>query len=352
MKLISLARNLLASLSPKERKALGRAWDVLVTVVVGILVQKILGKLLVSRVGVAAIASAATLGGVTVADQGPAPFEPMAHENLSAEVAGTPLAADPVARAAALEANELAARDTTSGPDRFSEPRTLAAFEQPGCVTKPVRNYSSRNGARPALLVPHYTVSANRDGWGDVDAIASYFNTSRAQASSHYIVDFEAHCAYLVSEQAKAWTQGWFNPWSISIEFIATGKEPDLSEAAYRKGAKVFAAAAKRWGIPIQPAIVDGCRIVRAGIIDHDALDCGNNHTDIRPFSVPKLIRYTKQAAGAGAPEPPKVDYPYRVCSLPPRAKRPSCINTKDLGRVLVSRLEDGHRILSVSTRT
>jgi hypothetical protein len=53
-----------------------------------------------------------------------------------------------------------------------------ASDSVPGCVTRFVANQSSRGGVAPRLFVLHETVSANRPGWGDVDAIVSLFNRS------------------------------------------------------------------------------------------------------------------------------------------------------------------------------
>lgn len=346
-----LARRLLAvwrSLSPKERKAISRAWNLLVTVVVGIAAQRMVQRLVISSVLVGAGAGA-TVGVTSVADGDS--FRPMAHANLSAELApGTPVAEDPVVLAAALEASQAAAEETTSGPDQVLEPRTLAAPEQHGCKTDPVRNWSSRNGARPALGVVHYTVSRNQSGWDDVDAIRDYFDQSRSQASSHFVIDFEGHCAYIVHTARKAWTQGWFNPWSISIEFIAKGDERVWPEAALRRGARVLADQMKQYGIPVQPAIVSGCRVVRAGIIDHEALDCGNDHTDVKPyFPMGKFIRYVREAAGP-VPKPRPPSRPYRVCSWKAGAET-VCANAKDAGSAVEVRLRRGHTMVSVRRR-
>lgn len=346
--LVSLWR----SLKPSERKAIARAWNVLVTVVLGIVSQRVI-RAIAPKAAIAAVGAAATLGGMEVAEQ-PDAYSPMAHANLSAEIpAGTPVGRDPLERAAAIAESQEAAEDTTAGPDDVPEPQTLAAFEQPGCVTKPVRNFSSRAGARPALLVAHYTVSPNRPGWGDVDGIVNYFNNRRAQASSHYVIDFEGHCAYLVRSTAKAWTQGFFNPWSISIEFIATGRERVWPDAALRKGARVFAAEAKRWGIPIRPAVVSGCRVVSAGITDHDALGCGNNHTDVKPhFPMARFMAYVRAAAGpAAVPKPRPPARPYRVCSWRPGWQTARCANAKDPGAAVELRLRRGHTKVGVTRR-
>lgn len=199
--------------------------------------------------------------------------------------------------------SERAAQQTTSGPDEVPASVPLAAPSQPGCVTRPVRNYGSRNGARPALLVLHYTVSPERPGWGDVDAIVRWFSDPRSQASSHYVIDREGHCALLVPETAKAWTQAAYNPWAVSVEAIGTGREPDyLDGAGLRRLAQVFAEAARRWGIPIQQGRVAGCRVVRAGIVDHRQLGaCGGGHRDIHPYPVGPVIEAIRRAAAAQA---------------------------------------------------
>lgn len=338
------------ALSPSERGKLRTG-----AAMAGSVLLSVAARRLLATAATAVVASAST---VAIADQAMSddarPFEPMAHAALSSEVpAGTMIARDPQARAVAIADSQDAAEETTSGPDEVADPRTLAAPFQRGCKTSPVRNHSSRNGARPALLVAHYTVSPNRPGWDDVDGIVSYFDQSRSQASSSYVIDFEGNCAYIVSEATKPWTQGFFNPWSISIEFIATGTERVWPEAALRKGALVFADAAKRWGIPIQPAVTSGCKIVRAGITDHDALGCGNNHTDVKPhFPMAKFVRYVQEAAGP-TPTPGPLSRPYRVCSWKPPAppNRRVCANAADPPAAVALRLKRGHSRVNVSSR-
>jgi hypothetical protein len=127
-------------------------------------------------------------------------------------------------------------------------------------------------------------VSRNVAGTSDVNAIWNYFNRDATDASSNYIIDAEGNCIYAVPESAKAWTQGAMNPYSISIEFIGTGAASDWTNAALAKGAQVFASAAKRWGIPARWGSAPSCTVLRSGILDHDALGCGNTHTDVGPY--------------------------------------------------------------------
>jgi hypothetical protein len=146
--------------------------------------------------------------------------------------------------------------------------------------------WSSRGGVRPTEFVLHYTVSANRPGWADVLAIENFFSTART-ASSHWIVDFEAHCLKMVRERDKAWTQGNANPWALSVEIIATGRE---SAAQWRASplirggvlARLVRNVMDRWDLPIRRVDPAGC-VFPPGLTDHNRLECGNFHTDVAP---------------------------------------------------------------------
>lgn len=186
----------------------------------------------------------------------------------------------------------------------------LASPRQDGCTTDFLTtNFSSRGGAAPRILVAHYTVSRNSTGWGDVDAIRNYFNRSSTGASSTYLIDWEGNCKYIVNETMKPWTQTVFNPYSISIEFIAMGSESTswwLDGKGLKVGAKVFADAAQRWDIPIRWVDPNGCGVPVKGITDHNALEC-NSHTDVRPnFPMPRFVQMVKDAA---APPPQVLFY-------------------------------------------
>jgi len=161
-----------------------------------------------------------------------------------------------------------------------------AAPSQAGCSTSLVRNYSSRRGVKPRLFVLHYTVSANRPGTGDVNAIVGLFNTPSFAASSNYVIDREGNCRYIVRESDKAWTQAAANPFAISVEIVNSGREGSLiSGAGKAKLARVIADSTKRWSIPLQTGAVAGCTVKRAGIIDHNSLGpCGGGHVDVNPY--------------------------------------------------------------------
>lgn len=174
----------------------------------------------------------------------------------------------------------------------------LAAPFQPGCRTRLVGNYSSRNGVTPRLIVAHYTVSPNRAGFDDVDGITAYFASAASQASSHYVIDADGNCNYIVRETSKAWTQAAGNPWSVAIEHIATGSESDLANrAGYRKAGRVYDAIARRWNIPLQRGAVAASGVpTRPGIVQHaDGGLSWGGHRDVNPFEVGKLIAAAKR---------------------------------------------------------
>lgn len=177
-----------------------------------------------------------------------------------------------------------------SDADRAANQRHASAARKPA-VPMPscVRDYSgqvysSRNGVRPTEFHLHYTVSANRAGWGDVRAIQDYFKRTRV-GSSTFIVDFEGHCLKMVPESQKPWTAGNANPWAVSVEIVATGSETKAqwrSSPLFQK--KVLARLVRnvmdRWGMHVKWVDPIGC-VFPSGWSDHNALECGNNHTDV-----------------------------------------------------------------------
>lgn len=226
----------------------------------------------------------------------PPPTGPTVPSEQAAEHSHQDLRDERAGRSSAELAEDLT-KSARAAPDTPLRPSVLAG-RQAGCVDKPVHQHSSRGGYRPSLIPLHYTVSENVPGWDDVLGVVAWFDNPVSDASSHYVIDHEAHCARLVSEQRKAWTQGAFNPHSAcSIEVINTGREsPYAGLEGIRKLGRVVADCAERWGIPLRRGRTEGCVVTRSGVVDHDQLDCGNTHTDIRPFSVRRVIEAARAA--------------------------------------------------------
>jgi hypothetical protein len=226
------------------------------------------------------------------------------HEQLRSE---NPPGATPAQLDAAEQQQEALAAN-----DQLPIVTPLAAPSQRGCRTRLVQNHSSRRGVRPRLFVVHYTVSPNRPGWSDVDAITALFDRPAFAASSTYIVDSEGNCAYIVRESDKPWTQAAFNPVSISVEVINTGREGRLlAPTGLAKLGRVCADATRRWEIPIQVGAVAGGRVTRAGIVTHQMLGpVGGGHVDISPYALQPIVAACRRARagdiiGPPAPAPP-----------------------------------------------
>lgn len=171
-----------------------------------------------------------------------------------------------------------------------------------GCRTSFVNNQSSRRGIRPIWQVDHYTVSPNVVGWADVNSVVALFNRSSSQASSHFVIDGEGHCAYIVPIENKSWTQAGANAFSIGYEIIATGRESEyLPLAGAKRLAAVQKEVSRRTGIPMRRGSADSCGTGRSGIVQHkDFGICGGGHVDISPFSIGAVVTRTIQLAGGG----------------------------------------------------
>lgn len=180
----------------------------------------------------------------------------------------------------------------------------LAATSYTGCRNRFVKNQSSRNGVTPQQIWVHYTVSPNRPGLSDVNAITMLFDRLSFGASSHFVIDADGNCNYIVPTYRKAWTQAAANPIAISFEIINTGREGHLMRAAgYKQIGRTIARLSKQFGIPIQRGRVSGCRSLRKGIVMHkDGGQCAGGHVDVTPYSLEPVIAAAKAAGGGGKP--------------------------------------------------
>lgn len=203
-------------------------------------------------------------------------------------------------------------QDALAANDQLPIVTPDAAPEQRGCRTELVQDYSSRRGVRPRIFVLHYTVSPNAPGWSDVNAIVGLFDKPAFAASSNYVLDGEGHCAYIVRESDKAWTQAALNPVSISVEVINTGRERDyLAKPGLEKLTMIVSDALERWKIPLQLGAVTGGVVTRPGIVDHGMLGvAGGGHHDIAPYSVAQVIDAVKAYRAAHAPKPKRAPAP------------------------------------------
>lgn len=184
-------------------------------------------------------------------------------------------------------AANVAAQDQAAHDDQLPLVTADAAPTSTGCLSRFSPNYSSRRGVSPRVITLHETVSGNKPGWDDVNAVGVWLSSPRAQASANYILDREGHCLYSVRESDKAWTQAAANPWSISWEIVNSTHEANLIDGKGRAFLVVkLDGISSRWDIPLRVAKVTGdCRVVAAGVTDHQSWGaCGGGHVDISPF--------------------------------------------------------------------
>lgn len=189
-----------------------------------------------------------------------------------------------------------------------------AALSVPGCRTMFIHSFSSRHGVRPVQFWLHYTASSNVKGWGDVLSIVHYFTT--VQASSHFVIDREGNCAYIVPIEQKAWTQMSANAFGINFEIIDNGHERGyLEPAGYKKLGSVLRYLSRVVHIPLRKGAVAGCSPTRTGIVTHwmGGL-CSGGHVDLKPFSIDGEIA---RLLAASKPKPKPKPAPKPVPRLP-----------------------------------
>jgi hypothetical protein len=205
----------------------------------------------------------------------------------------TPPAADPEQLAAVREAHD---QQVAEDPLELTAP--LAATSYPGCRNRFVRNQSSRGGVRPRQIWMHYTVSPNRAGRSDVDGITAYFDRSSTAASSHFVIDRDGHCNYIVPTYRKAWTQAAANPIAISFEIINTGREsPFMRKKGYTRTGYTIARLARQYDIPLRVGS-SGCSGSKKGVVMHyNGGACAGGHHDITPFALRPVLKRARQAS-------------------------------------------------------
>lgn len=176
-------------------------------------------------------------------------------------------------------------------------------------VTRYVRNQSSRNGAKPLIIVPHSTEGHNRPGLSDLQGLGGFFDTAGVDASSHVANDAEGNDARYVPDERKAWTQAQFNPVALSIEQIGFASQKYWPEKQVRNTAQWIAYWSKKYGIPIQRGKVSGNRVLVPGVVMHSELGAaGGGHHDPGPaFPLQAALDYARDYVGQIDPRKEKI---------------------------------------------
>lgn len=169
-----------------------------------------------------------------------------------------------------------------------------------------VRNFSSRNGAAPKLIVLHSTEGGNvPHSARDLVGLGEWFDNPAAQASSHVGVDQDGTSAHYVHDRDKAWTQAFYNSVSLSVECIGFARENWRSQAKEEQVREVARWIA-RWHrvheIPIRRAVIMPNGVVaRTGVTQHWRLgSLGGGHHDITwNFPMKRALRLAREYARA-----------------------------------------------------
>ncbi len=163
---------------------------------------------------------------------------------------------------------------------------------------------SSRRGTKPVLIVLHDTEGANvPNSARDLEGLGNFFNRISTQASSHIGVDEDGCSARYVLDAEKAWTQAYYNPWSLSIEQIGFASD-NWKGAKKRQQLEEVARWIARWhrvhGIPIRKGRVsqDG-RVLRSGVVQHRELgSLGGDHHDVSlGYPMVEVLRLARRYA-------------------------------------------------------
>lgn len=181
------------------------------------------------------------------------------------------------------------------------------ATPEPVTFTSIVRNQSVRpTSCKVAVWIVHDAEMPSPPGLQGLHAIAGWFNNPGAQASSNYATDAAGNSVLMVRTTAKAWTQAYFNCWSISDELLGYASQKVWPDAQLRAAAQLAARDVRLYKIPLQHGLVHGCTIVRPGFLQHNDLGaCGGGHHDAGPhFPIDRFIALVKEYAAAGRPRP------------------------------------------------
>jgi hypothetical protein len=181
-------------------------------------------------------------------------------------------------------------------------PQAAQSFD--GCKTAFVRNMSSRYGVTPRVIVWHITAGPDRPGPSDNVALTGMANNPANGVSWHFSIGSkDGYCYYNVPLSMSAWTAAGANRFTVNIEVINHGSEPYFVTGPGRERLlQVTREISQRLDIPLQPAIVTDCRLVRAGIDQHkwldDATTCAGGHNDAdnsRPAAVAQVNQLIRE---------------------------------------------------------
>ena len=177
----------------------------------------------------------------------------------------------------------------------------MASDEIKGCRTRFLTTNFSDRGVPPSRVIAialHFTAGPDiPNSRAEVDGLTAFGNRAASRVSWHINMDKEAHCDYNVPLAKKAWTISNANPYTINFEVAGRGEAPYLSEAGYRKMARIIQQIRQAYpGIKLRLTGFTNCVPNRGGITTHwmGGL-CSGNHSDIKPHEIRFVIRQIRK---------------------------------------------------------
>jgi N-acetyl-anhydromuramyl-L-alanine amidase AmpD len=150
---------------------------------------------------------------------------------------------------------------------------------------------SSREGAKPTLIVIHAAVMHPVPGVKDLVNLGNLFHPISFEASSHVATDGEGHSARFVRDEDKAWHVAGFNRMALGIEQIIMADGTGLTRDLYRETARWVARWSKKYHIPIRKGAVSGSSVIRTGVVRHSELGAvGGGHSDPGPYDMHAML--------------------------------------------------------------
>lgn len=174
------------------------------------------------------------------------------------------------------------ADDAIVTPPGLVAPQPPAGAQNYRCDNRPVVNQSDRApGTKVSMFVLHIAVAPP----GALNGIHNLFNTGSSKVSSNLGLEpLTGECEQWVPFSKKPWTQGAFNSVSESVEIITylMTRKQWLDTKIIKDGilASIVRDRLRARGLPFKLVDPVGCT-PKAGVTDHNRLECGNNHVDV-----------------------------------------------------------------------
>lgn len=166
-------------------------------------------------------------------------------------------------------------------------------------LTHYTHSCSSRHGSQIQLIVVHTTQGLNIKGIQDLQTLGNWWDVSYGtpRASSSTVgVDNEGFSARYVRDAEKAWTQAYYNPWSLSIENVGFAEQSVWTDEQVKENARWIAYWCHHHDLRCYKGVVtkDGV-IKKSGVVRHKDLgNLGGGHNDPGTFPLAECLEMAR----------------------------------------------------------